>query len=357
MNEEGAACWRKIHALRISSEERRAEFVFESPNLPAERRLRHMEFSRGAGNVAFVGHGHEIADLTETHRTVSVAEAHENDQIEKVLVARPRIAHDSGMPVELLNAYEIVKLRAACRAAAETLAVVGDTLRAGMSTLELDALVREDTRRRAGKPSQLGYKGFPAAVCTSRNHVVCHGIPSAKETLRDGDIVNVDVTTELNGFHGDTSATFCIGTVSADAAHLVQVARRALAAGIAVVRPDARLGDIGAAIEAVAAHAGCSVVADFGGHGIGRKMHMAPHVSHVGQRGTGLRLRAGMAFTIEPMINLGRAEVRVLRDGWTVVTADGSLSAQFEHTVLVTESGCEVLTQYALPGNDPVHNR
>ena len=248
------------------------------------------------------------------------------------------------MAIERYGPRDLPLLRAAGRAAAETLAYVGSQLTPGMTTHDIDVLVREDTARRGGKPSQLGYKGFPAAVCTSRNQVVCHGMPSARERLLVGDIINVDVTTELEGFHGDTSATFTLGPVSPDASKLTAVARRCLKAGIAEVRPGARLGDIGAAIEALARSQGCSVVRDFGGHGIGRRMHMEPHVSHVGTRGSGVRLKPGMAFTIEPMINLGSAGVLVLEDGWTVVTADGSLSAQFEHTVFVTDDGCEVLT-------------
>jgi methionyl aminopeptidase len=182
-------------------------------------------------------------------------------------------------------------------------------------------------------------------VCTSRNEVVCHGIPRRDERLTLGDIVNVDVTTCLGGFHGDTSATFFVGEPSPEARHVVDVARRCRDAGVGVVREGARLGDVGAAIEELARKEGCSVVREVGGHGIGREMHAPPHVNHFGQRGTGLRLRAGMAFTIEPMVNLGRAEIRLLDDGWTMVTADGSLSAQFEHTVLVTRDGCEVLTE------------
>jgi methionyl aminopeptidase len=204
--------------------------------------------------------------------------------------------------------------------------------------------VREHTASLGGTPSQLGYKGFPASVCTSRNSVVCHGIPSPRDRLRPGDILNVDVTTCLAGFHGDTSATFPIGEVSPEARHVTDVARRCRDAGIAAVREGARLGDVGAAIEELAHREGCSVVREFGGHGIGRKMHMEPHVSHVGLRGSGIRLRAGMVFTVEPMINLVGAEIRMLEDDWTVVTADGSLSAQFEHTVLVTQDGCEILT-------------
>jgi len=238
-------------------------------------------------------------------------------------------------------------MREAGTAAAATLAFVAGRLRAGLATAEVDRWVRAHTATRGGAPSQLGYKGFPAAVCTSRNHVVCHGIPCEDEFLRSGDIVNVDITTCLGGFHGDTSATIAIGEVSADARRLVDVARRCRDAGVDVVREGARLGDVGAAIAELARHEGCSVVREFGGHGIGRRMHMDPHVSHVGVRGCGLRLRAGMVFTIEPMINLGREEIRVLDDGWTVVTADGSLSAQFEHTVLVTRDGCEILTAAA----------
>ena len=248
------------------------------------------------------------------------------------------------MAIERFNAQECEQLRTAGRAAAATLAHIAGRLRPGISTGQIDRWVREHTRALGGTPSQLGYHGFPAAVCTSRNQVVCHGIPSDKEILREGDIVNVDVTTCLAGFHGDTSATFAIGPLSPEAQHLLAVAERCLWAGIEAVHGTARLGDIGAAISAVAAREGCSVVRDYGGHGIGRRMHTEPHVPHVGRRGEGLRLRPGMALTIEPMICLGSAATQVLPDGWTVVTVDGQLSAQFEHTVLVTETGCEVLT-------------
>ncbi len=247
-------------------------------------------------------------------------------------------------PRSALSGSEIARMRRAGRAAAETLAMVGRRLCPGITTAEIDRWVREDTERRGGRPSQLGYQGFPASVCTSRNDVVCHGIPRRDVVLCEGDIVNVDITTMLDGFHGDTSATFCIGEVSRDALHVVDAARQCLHAGIEVVREGARLGDIGAAIQEVAKRAGCSVVRDYGGHGIGRQMHLPPHVSHVGERGSGPRLKAGMAFTIEPMVNLGRPDVTLLSDGWTVVTVDGSLSAQFEHTIVVTHDGCEVMT-------------
>jgi methionyl aminopeptidase len=250
--------------------------------------------------------------------------------------------------VEIFSTAEVLKLRRAGVVAAATLAYVGAKLHAGVTTADIDTWVREDTARRGAKPSQLGYKGFPHAVCVSRNRVVCHGMPSVRERIEDGDIVNIDVTSCIDGFHGDCSATFLIGESSVDARRLVDIARRARDAGIAVVRAGARLGDVGAAIDELARHEGCSVVREYGGHGIGRKMHTEPHVPHVAARGSGMRLHAGMAFTIEPMINAGRPAVKLLPDGWTVVTVDGSLSAQFEHTVVVTEDGCEVTTLNAL---------
>lgn len=249
------------------------------------------------------------------------------------------------MPMVIHEARELEAMRRAGRVAAQTLAAVVAQIRPGITTADIDAWVRQDTAARGARPSQLGYRGFPAAVCVSRNHVVCHGIPSANERVREGDILNVDVTSELQGFHGDTSVTVCVGTPRADARHVVDVARRALRAGIAVVRPGARLHDVGAAIEALARREGCTVVREFGGHGIGRRMHMPPHVPHHGPGGRGPRLRPGMTFTIEPMITLGDPAIRVLEDGWTAVTVDGSPTAQFEHTVAVTADGCEVLTR------------
>ncbi len=251
------------------------------------------------------------------------------------------------MAIELLSANDREKMRAAGRVAAETLRAIGERIAPGITAGDIDRWVREDTSRRGGRPSQLGFHGFPGAVCVSRNDVVCHGIPRDDVVLGEGDIVNVDVTTELDGFHGDTSETFIVGRASEDARRVVDVSRRCRDAGISVVREGARLGDIGAAIVELARAEGCSVVAEYTGHGIGRKMHAPPSVSHVGTRGTGVRLRAGMALTIEPMINLGRPEVRLCADGWTVLTADGSLSAQFEHTLIVTREGCEVMTLLA----------
>jgi methionyl aminopeptidase len=246
--------------------------------------------------------------------------------------------------IEIKSPKEIELMRTVNRLAAETLLLVGDKLRAGMTTADIDRIVHEDTLRLGARPATLNYKGYPKSVCTSVNDVVCHGIPDGT-VLKNGDIVNVDVTHVFEGFHGDTSATFYVGTPSADARHVVEVARRALDVGIAEVRDGARLGDIGAAIQEYVEGERCSVVRDFVGHGIGRKFHEAPQVKHYGKRGTGDRIRSGMTFTIEPMVNLGGWEVEVdPNDKWTVRTVDGSLSAQFEHTILVTREGCEVLT-------------
>ena len=252
------------------------------------------------------------------------------------------------MSIEIKSPREIDALRVACQMAAETLVLVGKTIRAGMTTDDINALVHEDTVRRDAYPAPLGYRGFPKSVCTSINHVVCHGIPGP-QVLRDGDIINVDVTTRFGGMHGDTSATFYIGEPSADAKLVVEVSRKSLALGIAQVREGARIGDIGAAIQEFAEAQGCSVVRAFIGHGIGRRFHEPPDVPHFGKPGTGPRLKAGMCFTIEPMINLGDYRVEVLEDNWTAVTTDGSLSAQFEHTIVVTKTGCEVLTRRPEP--------
>jgi len=245
--------------------------------------------------------------------------------------------------VEIKSPKEIEGMRRACRIAAETLLESAHLIRAGVTTEEINRFVHEDTLRRGARPAPLNYHGFPKSVCTSVNEIVCHGIPGSQR-LKDGDIINVDVTSIYEGFHGDTSATFYVGTPSKEARHVTETARRSLELGIAVVREGARIGDIGAAIQEFAEGEGCSVVRAFVGHGIGRRFHEPPQVSHVGTRGSGLRLRAGMCFTIEPMINIGGYEVDVLDDGWTVVTRDHSLSAQFEHTLVVTKDGCEVMT-------------
>jgi methionyl aminopeptidase len=248
--------------------------------------------------------------------------------------------------IEIMTPSMLARMREACQLAADTLLMVGPELRAGMTTDDINTLVHDYTVKHGAWPSPLNYNGFPKSVCTSVNEVVCHGIPG-KRVLKDGDIVNVDVTSyypKKNGFHGDTSATFYIGTPSEQAKLVTEVSRHCLELGIAEVREGARIGDIGAAIEAYAKSQGCSVVRDYVGHGIGREFHTAPQVPHFGNRGEGKRLKAGMVFTIEPMINIGRCETELQADDWTVLTADRSLSAQFEHTIVVTKTGCEVLT-------------
>ncbi len=256
--------------------------------------------------------------------------------------------------VSIKTLKEVNGIRVACQMAADTLLRVGEIIKPGITTEEIDRFVHEDTVRRGAWPAPLNYHGFPKSVCTSVNNVVCHGIPG-KEVLKNGDIINVDVTTIFDGFYGDTSATFFVGEVSEEARKVTEVSRRSLDLAIAVVKEGARLGDIGAAIQEYAEGQGCSVVRAFVGHGIGRQFHEPPQVSHVGKRGSGMRLKAGMVFTIEPMINTGSFEVEVLADKWTAVTVDGSLSAQFEHTVVVTKTGCEVLTKRprALMNSEP----
>lgn len=216
---------------------------------------------------------------------------------------------------------------------------------AGMSTLQVNDLVEAFIVDELGaRPASKGQYGYGFVLNSSRNEVVCHGVPSADEVLRDGDIVNLDITLEKHGFIADSSKTYLIGDVAAPARRLVQATREAMWKGIRAVRPGARLGDIGFAIERHAKRNGYSVVRDYCGHGIGREMHEAPQVLHFGKPGTGLTLREGMVFTIEPMLNQGRRAVRTEDDGWTVVTVDGTLSAQFEHTVAVTRDGVRVLT-------------
>jgi methionyl aminopeptidase len=250
--------------------------------------------------------------------------------------------------VQVKTAREIEIMREAGRLAAETLVAVADIVRAGITTEDINTFVHEDTLRRGCKPAPLNYMGFPKSVCTSVNEVVCHGIPGPQK-LVDGDIINIDVTHIYQGYHGDTSATFYVGTPSERAKWVTEIARRCLDLAIQEVKPGARLGDIGAAIQEFAEPRGCSVVTDFVGHGIGRKFHEEPKVLHVGTRGRGIRLKPGMTFTIEPMINLGVPDVEVLDDEWTAITADGQLSAQFEHTLLVTETGADLLTARAAP--------
>lgn len=247
------------------------------------------------------------------------------------------------MSIEILNSREVERLRRACRVARATLDAVAGNLENFRTTQDIADFVAKDTERRGGKPSPLGYHGFPAVCCTSKNEVACHGIPSHSVLLKEGDIINVDITTEIDGFHGDNSATFFIGTPSLQAKRLVEVAKEARSIGIAELGPNRRLSAVGVAIERWVKQQGCSVVRELGGHGIGKKMHQDPHVYHHAVSG-GPRLRPGMALTVEPIINLGAAAIRTLDDGWTIITQDGQWSAQFEHTLLITEHGYEILT-------------
>ncbi len=247
-------------------------------------------------------------------------------------------------PVEIKSPAQIEKMRATCRLAAEVLEFIRPHVVPGVTTDKLDRLCHEFILDHGAIPAPLNYKGFPRSICASVNEVVCHGIPGP-QVLREGDIVNLDITTILDGYHGDTSDMFLVGEVSDEARTLVDVARKSLWLGIREVGPGKRIGDIGAAIETFArGELGYGVVEDYCGHGIGREFQTPPQISHVGTRGRGRRMRAGMTFTIEPMINTGTHECVLLDDGWTVRTADGGLSAQAEHTILVTDDGFEVLT-------------
>ncbi len=256
----------------------------------------------------------------------------------------PRVAVEAEEQRIALHGPEaFAGMRKAGRLAAETLDFITPHLRPGVTTDELDRLCHEFITSHGAVPAPLNYRGFPKSICTSVNHVVCHGIPGDKRLI-ESDIVNIDVTVILDGWHGDTSRMFPVGKVGVTARKLVDVTYEAMMRGIAVVRPGTTLGDIGHAIQSHAEANRFSVVRDFCGHGIGRIFHTAPSVLHYGTQGTGSVLREGMFFTIEPMINAGKYQVKVLEDGWTAVTRDRSLSAQFEHTVAVTAEGYEIFT-------------
>ncbi len=248
------------------------------------------------------------------------------------------------MAITIKTPEEIEKMRVAGRLAAEVLEMIEPHVKAGVTTGELDAICHDYiVNVQKAVPAPLNYHGFPKSICTSVNHQVCHGIPGDKK-LKKGDIINIDVTVIKDGYHGDTSKMFCVGKPSVLARRLCDVTYEAMWRGIRVVRPGAHFGDIGEAIQKFVEAHHFSVVREYCGHGIGRGFHEEPQVLHYGKRGTGPRMEAGMTFTIEPMVNAGRKEVKQLGDGWTVVTRDRKLSAQWEHTVLVTETGCEVLT-------------
>ena len=245
--------------------------------------------------------------------------------------------------VKLYSDEDFEGMRRAGRLAAEILDFIGAHVEPGVSTERLDELCHELITGRGAVPAPLNYRGYPKSICTSVNHVVCHGIPGTK-VLREGDIVNIDVTVILDGWHGDTSRMFWAGEPTVKGRRLTDVTYEAMSRGIEAIQPGATVGDIGHAIQTYAESRRCSVVRDFCGHGIGRVFHDAPNILHYGEPGEGPELREGMFFTVEPMINLGRYPVKLLNDGWTAVTKDRSLSAQFEHSIAVTADGHEIFT-------------
>jgi methionyl aminopeptidase len=255
--------------------------------------------------------------------------------------------HPDKPKIRLKSPLEIEAIRRAGRLVIDTLDMVESHLTPGMTTDAINTLVHAFTLQNGAKPAPLHYRGFPKSVCVSVNEVICHGIPGPR-VLQEGDIVNVDVTSILNGYYADANKSYFIGTPGPDARKIVEVARQSLKEGMAMVKPGNTIGDIGWAIQVYAEGQGCSVVREFVGHGVGLDFHEPPQVPHFGRRGEGVRLVPGMVFTIEPMINLGGHELIVLEDQWTAVTKDGSLSAQYEQTILVTEEGYESLTPYPL---------
>ena len=254
---------------------------------------------------------------------------------------------DKAMSISVKSPKDIEKMRVAGRLAAEVLELMREHVKPGVTTEELDRIAHDHiVNVQKAVPANVGYKGFPKTLCTSVNHVICHGIPSAQKVLKDGDIVNIDVTVIKDGWHGDTSRMYFVGQPPVLARRLVDTTYEAMMRGIGEVRPGATLGDIGYAIQRHVEGNGFSVVREYCGHGIGTVYHEDPQVLHYGQRGSGLQLREGMTFTVEPMVNAGKPQTRLLPDGWTVVTKDHSLSAQWEHTIAVTGKGFEILTPW-----------
>jgi len=249
--------------------------------------------------------------------------------------------------IRLKEEADIEGIRKAGQLVLDTFEQIEDKIRPGIKTDEINTIVHEFTLKNGAQPAPLKYRGFPKSVCVSINEEVCHGIPG-RRVLADGDIVNVDITSILNGYYADANKTFFAGTPGTDARKIVSVARECLKRGMSMVKPGNTVGDIGWAIQTYAEDQGCSVVRDFVGHGVGFEFHESPQIPHFGEKGQGIRLIPGMVFTIEPMINLGNKELKILADNWTAVTKDGSLSAQFEQTILVTQSGYESLTPYDL---------
>jgi methionyl aminopeptidase len=254
------------------------------------------------------------------------------------------------MPVSIKTPDEIDKMRIAGRLGGEVLQMIRPCVTPGITTNELNRICHDYiVNEQQAIPAPLNYRGFPKSICTSVNHVVCHGIPADK-VLKKGDAINIDITVIKDGFHGDTSKMFFVGKPSVAVERLARISHECMKIGIGMVKPGIHLGDIGHAIQQHAEAHNCSIVREYCGHGIGREFHEDPQVLHYGKPGTGMTLETGMTFTIEPMVNAGKRHTRLLPDGWTVVTKDHSLSAQWEHTILVTDSGHEVLTR--LPGDE-----
>jgi methionyl aminopeptidase len=256
-----------------------------------------------------------------------------------------KVQYDTLYDIKLKEKDDIIGIQKAGKVAIAILKGVEERIAPGITTNEINSIVEEITAQHHARSAPLNYHGFPKSVCTSVNEVVCHGIPD-NTVLQDGDIINVDVTPILDGYYADTSQTFFVGTPSKEAQKIVSVTKECLRRGISVVKPGNRIGDIGHAIQSYAEAQGCSVVREYVGHGVGFDFHESPQIPHYGKKGEGITFVPGMVFTIEPMINLGKPDLHVLADHWTAVTNDGSLSAQFEQTIVVTETGCEILTPF-----------
>ena len=282
--------------------------------------------------------------MKRASRTEKYGDGHRKQDIARARLER-QLNIRSRRHIIIKTKQQIAGIRKACRLTRDILDALEERIRPGITTEQINQWVHEMTLAGGGIPAPLNYRGYPKSVCTSINEVVCHGIPSPERVLQEGDILNVDVTSIVDGYYGDASRMFLIGEVSEEARRLVEVTRECLYLGIEQVRPGAHVGDIGHAIQVHAESHGYSVVRAFVGHGTGVQFHEPPDIPHYGEPGTGPRLMPNMVFTIEPMINIGDYRVVVLEDGWTAVTADGSLSAQWEHTLRVTEDGVEVLTE------------
>jgi methionyl aminopeptidase len=288
----------------------------------------------------------QVAICFSLDRSVATSIAHTSPESRV-----PNPVYNSPMKISIKTPDDLEKMRIAGRLAAEVLQIVAPHVKAGVSTAELDRICNDHiVNVQKAIPANVGYKGFPATVCTSVNNVICHGIPTDSKILKDGDIINIDVTVIKDGWHGDTSRMYIVGAPTVMAKRLVDVTREAMFRGIRVVKPGATLGDVGHAIQKYAESERFSVVREYCGHGIGKIYHEDPQVLHYGSPSSGVVLKEGMTFTIEPMINEGSRHTRLMPDGWTVVTKDRSLSAQWEHTVAVTADGVEILTR--LPGDD-----